>query len=219
MDGVINVAVLVYPGVEVIDMNGPIDVFIKANHFNGNKYRVYTVAESSEPIKSENTAVQIIPEYTLTTCPHTDILVIPGQIMATDSTESFGRGSDTLRSWIIGLAQTPETIIMSVCVGIYILAETGLLTNRKATTHFKALVEMQEKHSDIEFIKNVRFVPDGHFVTTGGVTSGIDGALYLVSVLDSPCTAQNVADIMVYNREASLPINTILYDNPFRWQK
>lgn len=213
MEGSINVAVLVYPGVEVIDMNGPIDVFIKANRFNGNKYRVYTVAESPEPVKSEHSAVQIIPEYTLTTCPRTDILIIPGQIMPTDSTEPFGRGSDTLRSWITGLAQTPETIIMSVCVGIYILAKTGLLANKKATTHFSALVDIQKEYKNITFIKNVRFVPDGNFITTGGVTSGIDGALYLVSMLDNPCTAQEVADIMVYNREASLPINTILYDN------
>lgn len=213
MNKVINVAVLVYPGVEVIDMNGPIDVFIKANSFNGNRYRVYTVAESPEPVKSENSAVQIIPEYTLTNCPRTDILVIPGQIMPTGSTESFGRGSDTLRSWITGLMQTPETIIMSVCVGIYILAKTGLLANRKATTHFQALVDIQKEYKDITFIKNVRFIPDGNFITTGGVTSGIDGALYLVSVLDSPCTAQKVADIMVYNREAPLPVNTILYDN------
>lgn len=206
----INVAVLIYPGVELIDMNGPIDVFVKANRYNQNRYRVYTIAESPEPIGSENSAVSIIPEFTLHSCPRTDILVIPGQIMPAGSPEPFGSGSDALRSWISRVNQTPGITIMSVCVGIYILAKTGLLANKKATTHYAALAAMQEQYPDITFIKNVRYVPDENRVTTGGVTSGIDGALYIVSLLDGASIAQKVADVMVYNRDAPLPPNTIL---------
>lgn len=208
----INVAVLIYPGVELIDMNGPIDVFVKANRYNQNRYRVYTIAESPEAIESERSAVRITPEYTLENCPRTDILVIPGQIMPAGSPESFGSGSDALRSWISRVSQTQGIIIMSVCVGIYILAKTGLLANKKATTHYAALEEMQEQYPDITFIKNVRYVSDGNMVTTGGVTSGIDGALYLVNVLDGPSIAQQVADVMVYNTDAPLPPHTILPD-------
>lgn len=207
-----NVAILIYPGVELIDMNGPIDVFVKANRYNQNRYNVYTVAESSEAIESERAAVRIIPEYTLENCPHTDILVIPGQIMPTGNPEPFGSGSDVLRSWISRISQNPKITIMSVCVGICILAKTGLLANKKATTHYDALPDMQEQYRDITFIRNVRYVDDHNIITTGGVTSGIDGALYLVSVLDGPSVAQKVADIMVYNREAPLPPNTILPD-------
>lgn len=206
----INVAILIYPGVEVIDMNGPIDVFVKANRYNQNKYKVYTIAESSEAIESELSAVHIIPKYTLENCPQTDILVIPGQIMPAGSPESFGSGSDVLRSWIIRQMQIPGITIMSVCVGIYILAKTGLLSNKNATTHYQALIGMQQQYPDITFIKNVRYVADENMVTTGGVTSGIDGALYLVSVLDGASIAQEVADVMVYNTDAPLPINTIL---------
>jgi transcriptional regulator GlxA family with amidase domain len=59
-------------------------------------------------------------------------------------------------------------------------------------------------------VKNVRYEADGNFVTTGGVTSGIDGALYLIGKIDGPDIAQTVADIMVYNRDAPLPPGTIL---------
>ncbi|TGD59740.1 DJ-1/PfpI family protein [Flavobacterium humi] len=210
MENNVNVAILIYPGVEVIDMNGPIDVFIKTNRYNNNKYRVFTVAESAGVIESEHSAVRIIPEYTLSNCPKPDILVIPGQIMPEGSPEPYGSGSDELVTWIKKQAQSEGATIMSVCVGIYFLVKTGLLNTKKATTHWAALEDIQKQYPDIDFIKNVRFVADGNIVSTGGVTSGIDGALYLVDQIDGAEIAQQVADIMVYNREAPLPPNTIL---------
>lgn len=206
-----NVAVLIYPGVEVIDMNGPIDVFIKANRYNQNKYRVFTVAESAKEIETERSTVRITPQYTLATCPRPDVIVIPGQIMPDTSPDPFGSGSDELVAWIKKQAQEHTgTTIISVCVGIYILARTGLLANKEATTHWAAISGMQQQYPDIRMIKNVRFVPDGNFITTGGVTSGIDGALYLVETKDGAAVAKEVADIMVYNRDAPLPPDTIL---------
>jgi len=104
---------------------------------------------------------------------------------------------------------------MSVCIGAYILARTGLLSGREATTHYASIADIQSQYHDIRFIKNVRYVPDDNFVTTGGITSGIDGALYLIEQMDDADIAQHVADIMVYNREAPLPPYTLLppYDN------
>lgn len=207
----INVAVLIYPGIETIDMNGPIDVFVKANRYNQNRYAVFTVAESAADIESELSVVRITPDYTLSNCPRPDIIVIPGQIMPKGSSASFGIGSDKLRDWIKEQAQHSGTIVMSVCVGIYIVAKTGLLTNRKATTHFKSISDVQDRYPEIQWIKNVRFVQDGNFITTGGVTSGIDGALHIIETTDGAEIAGTVADIMVYNRDAPLPPNTILH--------
>jgi len=56
----------------------------------------------------------------------------------------------------------------------------------------------------------VRYQQDGNLITTGGITSGIDGALHLIVQLDTPEIAQQVADIMVYNTKAPLPPGTIL---------
>lgn len=206
----LNVAVLTYPGVELIDMNGPIDVFVKTNRYTEGKYRLFTVAESVEDIESEASAVQISPQYTLYNCPNPDIVIIPGQIMPAGSSRRFGIGSESLLAWINKQAQQPGITIMSVCVGAYILANTGLLAGKRATTHFAVLNDMQQEYRNITFIKNVRFIADGSFITTGGVTSGIDGALHLIETVDGPSIAKNVADIMVYNREAPLPPDTIL---------
>lgn len=205
----INVAVLVYPGVEVTDLNGPIDVFTKADAYTQGRFQVFTVAESGSDINTERATVRIRPAYTLDNCPPPDIIVIPGQIVPGSPT-GCGGGSAALIAWLQEQARRPGITIMSVCVGAYILANTGLLNGRKATTHWAALEDFAKNYPEIEMIKNVRYVPDGAYVSTGGVTSGIDGALYLIEKIDGADKAQQVADILVYNREAPLPPGTIL---------
>lgn len=207
MAEIMNVAVLAYPGVELVDMNGPFDVFIKANRYNENRYNVFLLAESAKDIASEKSAVHITAKYNLADCPSPDIIVIPGQIL---DSGGFGTGSDKLIDWIKEQAKRNNVTIMSVCVGAYILAHTGLLDNRNATTHWQAISGIQEKYPDTRFIKNVRYEVSGNFITTGGVTSGIDGALYIIEMIDGPEIAQEVADVMVYNRNAPLPPGTIL---------
>lgn len=205
-----NVAILIYPGVEVIDMNGPVDVFVKANRLNFNKYKIFTVAESEDVIETEASVVRVTPEYTIDNCPRADVIVIPGQIMPLGSPRRFGKGSEKLIAWLRKQAQDPSTTIIAVCVGVYILANTGLLTGKQATTHYAAIDNIQQEYNGITFIKNVRFISAGNFITTGGVTSGIDGILYFISETEGADTAQSIADTMVYNRDAPLPPNTIL---------
>ena len=202
-----NVAILTYPDVEMVDMNGPLDTFVKANRYTDSFYNVYTVAETSDAIKSELGVVTITPSYSINNCPNPDIVVIPG---AVDAEGSHELGSPALVNWIKKQGENKSTVIMSVCIGAYILAQTGLLDGKKATTHYMALEDMQKEYPKTTFIKNVRFVEDGNIVTAGGITSGIDGALHLIEKFNGPAIAQHVADIMVYNRDAPLPPYTLL---------
>jgi transcriptional regulator GlxA family with amidase domain len=209
----IKVAVLIYPGVELVDMNGPIDVFLHANRyyadgFDKPRYKVYTVAETNEPVLSECKAVTIMPGYSIKSCPEPDIVVIPGRIEFSEKATSIPADQPII-DWIAEMGKKGK-VIMSVCVGLYSLAPTGLLDGKKATTHYLSIGLAVGKWPKIQFERNVRYVADGKFVTTGGVTSGIDGALYLVEQNDGAIIAQQVADIMVYNRDAPLPQWTLL---------
>ena len=205
-----NVAVLVYPGVELVDMNGPIDAFLKANYYNNGRYNVFTVSESEDEVASEADVVMIKPSYTFDNCPAPDIVVIPGQILKDGSSPGFGQGSVALLNWLRKLGADEKVTIMSVCVGAYILAKTGLLDDRKATTHYEAIKYLRDTYPKIILIYNCRFVQDGRFITTGGLTSGIDGALHLIEKLDGPVIAQHTADTLIYNRDAPLPPYTLL---------
>jgi transcriptional regulator GlxA family with amidase domain len=209
----IKVAVVIYSGVELVDMNGPIDVFLHANRyydrsFDDPRYNVYTVAETSHPVLSECKAVTIMPGYSIKSCPEPDVVVIPGRIKLDKSAESIPADQPII-DWIKEMGKKGK-LIMSVCVGMYSLAPTGLLDGKKATTHYLSIGYATTKWPKIQFEKNVRYVHDGNFITTGGITSGIDGALYFVELHDGPIIAQQVADIMVYNRDAPLPPWTLL---------
>lgn len=201
MDQPLRVAILVYGSVELLDMNGPLDTFVKANRFNNGRYQVYTVAVAAGSIQSEKGALTITPQYDITNCPEPDLIVIPGIIDA--------QVPDTLTAWILEMGQKGKQI-MSVCIGFFILAKTGLLSGKQATTHYLAFTQAEQEYPDVRLVKNVRFVRDGAFITTAGITSGIDGALAIVEAYDGSAIAQQTADVLIYNRDAPLPPYTLL---------
>ncbi|MCW3110171.1 MAG: transcriptional regulator, AraC family [Segetibacter sp.] len=201
-----NVAVIIYKGIELVDMNGPIDVFLHANSFNNSRYHVYTVAASPAAIHSEWKVVTITPEYTLDNCPDPDIIVVPGTL---NDKGSPNVADTVIVNWVKQMADSKK-IILSVCIGLYTLAKSGILSCRKATTHYLSINYIHTNYPDIDLVKNVRFVEDGNIISTGGITSGIDGALHLIEKYDGATVAQQVADIMVYNRSSPLPPYTIL---------
>lgn len=202
--GKMKVAVVVYNGVEVVDMNGPIDVFTKTNRIR-NHYYVYTVAADDTLVQSEQCAVAIKPRYNLRNCPRPDIVIIPGcppdvvtQLLADTA---FGR---KVLGWVTELGKDPEKEIMAVCTGVLLLGKTGLLDGRKATTHYLALDELAQLYPAVQVVRNVRFAEDRNTVTTAGITSGIDGALHLVEKYEGKAVADSVAHIMVYNRSCPM---------------
>lgn len=201
MEAQMKVAVLTYNGVEVVDMNGPIDVFLKANRYNNNKYQIYTVAATMAPIQSEGKVVTITPQYDITNCPEPDLIVIPGIIQL--------EVDPAMIEWVKQMGEKGKKI-MSVCIGLYTLAKTGLLSGKQATTHYQLIDDIHQQYPEIQLVKNVRVVKDGNYMSTGGITSGIDGALYVVAEHDGEVIAQQTADVMIYNREAPLPPYTIL---------
>jgi transcriptional regulator GlxA family with amidase domain len=215
MKDLLNVAVLIFDGVELVDMNGPLDVFLHANRLKkGPRYNVYTIAADAGPVLSEAKAVSILPQYTLDHSIDHDIIVIPGRL-AFDGKSTSILAEKQVIAWIKkkGLewaGKVGEKVIMSVCVGLYSLAETKLLDKKNATTHYLSMDYAHTNWPAINLVKNVRYVEDGLFITTGGVTSGIDGALALIKRINGADIAQQVANIMVYTMDAPLPPGTIL---------
>lgn len=172
----INIAVLVYDGVVLQDFTGPIEVFSKAKKLTKGKYNLFTVAQDDKAISTENDFLKVTPDYSFSNMPEADYLIIPGgsmpvvnQMMEKENIINFIKAHDK-----------KHTKIVSICTGSYLLANTGLLGNKKATTHYFVADDFSKLFNDIEVIKNVRFVDEGQYITSSGVTSGIDTALYIV---------------------------------------
>lgn len=190
-----TVAILIFPGVELLDFAGPFEVFSAARRrFDAPErlFDVFTVAESTAPIRCNN-PVTVVPDYTLGTCPPADILVIPG-----------GQGTRTainrpeLVAWIRTRAAAAE-IATSVCTGSFLLAQADLLEGKTATTHWGSVERMRESFPDTTVREQVRWVDEGAVITSAGVSAGIDMALHVVARLYGAEAAATTARWIEYD--------------------
>jgi len=182
-----TVAILIFPGVELLDFTGPFEVFSAArvNFATPDRlFNVFTVAESLEPLRCYN-PVTVVPDYTLENCPPADILVVPG---------GYGTRSAVNRAplidWLRSRAAAAE-VTTSVCTGSFLLAQAGLLDRRAATTHWGSIQRMRDAYPGLEVREHVRWVDEGAVVSSAGVSAGIDMALHIVARLygaDAACT-------------------------------
>jgi putative intracellular protease/amidase len=168
--GSIPVAFLVSEGAVMIDFAGPWEVFqdVSVPGREGDAFRLYTVAETTKPIRTSG-GMTIVPDYTFATAPAPKVIVIPAQ---------SGRNEATLE-WIRRSARSAD-VIMSVCTGAFILARTGLLSGKAATTHHTGYRSLAVQFPDVHVKQGARFVEEGPLATAGGLSSGIDLALRVV---------------------------------------
>jgi len=172
-------AILIFDGVQIIDYTGPYEVF------GGAGIQVFTVATSTAPITT-NMGMKVTPHYSLDEAPPADVLLIPGG--GVSATQQDQR----VLKWIQDRSKQAEYVV-SVCNGAYILARTGLLDGLTATTTAGLIDGLAAAAPKVKVVRDQRYVDNGKFITTAGLSSGIDGALYVVSKLFGQAQAQLVA--------------------------
>src|SRR5438094_6769120 len=180
-----SVAILLFDNAEVIDYAGPWEVFGEAG------FKVFTVAEKRAPINAVF-GQKIVPDYTFANSPTADILLIPGGGVRN------AVANPALIKWVQTNAQKSKQV-MSVCTGAFILSKAGLLDDLSATTIEHAIEDLQKVSPKTRVVHDQRYVDNGKIITTAGLSSGIDGALYVVSKMRGKAFAQMVALNMEYN--------------------
>ena len=168
--GSIPVAFLLSEGAVVIDFCGPWEVFENVNVPSRARdvFHLYTVAETTKSIRASG-GMRIIPEYTFETAPAPKIIVIPAQ----------NGQSEAMLEWIRKSSKNTD-VTMSVCTGVFVLASTGLLSGKSATTFHSAFSDFAFQFPDIQLKRGARFVENGNLATSGGLSSGIDLSLRVV---------------------------------------
>jgi len=188
--GPINVAFVISKGAVLIDFAGPWEVFqdatVPGRDMMDSAFHLYTVAETLNPIAVSG-GLQIVPNYTFQNAPPPKIIVIPAQNGA----------SDVMLDWIRKASKTTD-VTMSVCTGAYVLAATGLLNGKSATTHHTAYTDLAMQFPDVKVLRGVRFVEEGNLATAGGLTSGMDLALRTVGRYFDPEAIQRTAFELEY---------------------
>ena len=186
--GSIPVAFLVSEGAVIIDFCGPWEVFQDVN-VPGRQdapFRLYTVAETTAPIRASG-GMKIVPDYTLKDAPAPKVIVIPAQ----------SKPSEAVLEWIREATKNTD-VTMSVCTGAFVLAKTGLLSGKAATTFHARFRLFAAQFPDVHLRRGARFVEDGNLATAGGLSSGIDLALRVVERYFGREIAQQTAYDMEY---------------------
>jgi putative intracellular protease/amidase len=150
-----------------------------------------TVAEQAGPVRS-TPGPQTVAEHSFDTCPQLDLLLLPGGIGTIPQL-----ANEALLEFLRARSRSAE-FSMSVCSGSAILARAGLLDGRRATSNkifFKLATDQSEK---VEWVPGARWVEDGSFVTSSGVSAGTDMALGVISRLYGRQRAEAVALVTEY---------------------
>ncbi|PXW09782.1 DJ-1/PfpI family protein [Chryseobacterium sp. CBTAP 102] len=198
-----NVAFLIYDQVEALDLNGPLDVFVKADAIHPNSYHCFTVGKTKEPIYMEANTMAVIPTYDIHTCPKPDMIVVPGanpeHITKYLEDKDF---QETVLQWI-KTHYDSGTVVFTICTGSMLLSGTGILENHDVTTHSMLLDTLEQYNPQANVIRNVRYVDQEQLITTARITAGIDAALYMVGKHHGQEIMDKVIHIFEYQNKKS----------------
>lgn len=172
-----TVAILAVPGVQLLDVAGPLDVLAEANTQLGrNYYRPLVVGLTAAPIHSSS-GVRLMPDTTIAKAQdeafHT--LLVAGAPHASDLDPS-----QSLSRWLIERTKRARRY-GSICSGAFLLACCGLLDGRRVTTHWSVASRLASEFPKVEVDPDAIYVADGKVRTAAGVTAGLDLALSLVT--------------------------------------
>lgn len=185
---------VLFPGFELLDVFGPLEMF---GHLGG-VIECVTVAEQAGPVASAQ-AVRAVADHGFAAAPPFDLLLIPGGIGTRAEVDNPAM-LDFLR------ARVPRAdLTLTVCTGTALVARTGLLDGRRATTNKAVFGWVAEQGPNVEWVRAARWVEDGRFFTSSGVSAGMDMALAVIAKLAGQDTADALATGTEYewHRDAS----------------
>ena len=194
-----KIGIVVFDGFDELDAIGPYEVFGHARRFGGDVDVELVTLDGADEVVASN-GLRVRPHGRLAEA--VDVVVVPGGGW-NDRAEHGARAEAERGGLPDALARLHRqgTTVATVCTGGMLAATAGLTTGRPAVTHHGALDELRASGADVI---DARVVDDGDLVTAGGVTSGIDLALWLVERELGRELADTVADEMEYERRGDV---------------
>jgi transcriptional regulator GlxA family with amidase domain len=198
---------LVLPGVNMLDLAGPMQVFhVAATLGAGYTLRFWSL----EPNVVSAQGMPIGPLEPLGPVDSTDLVVIAGLNL-----QPYASGAMTLHPAIpiwLDAAYRQGAHLAAVCTGAFVLGEIGLLDGRRCTTHWSSVDQLQLRYPAAKVLDDVLYMHDGRITTSAGIATGIDMALSLVEQAYGPAlTAQVARALVVYLRRDSAHSQSSVY--------
>lgn len=179
-----RIGIFVYDGVMALDAVGPADVFGLANVMvrqedpaASQQYDICMVGPRKGSVRT-STGFRIAADLTLPdTDPAFDTLVVPGGFDPRDGDAALALPG--VKPWLLRAARQSRRVA-SICTGAVLLAKLGLLSGRRATTHWFFCDNLKNDFPAVTVEPDSLWIKDGKIYTSAGITSGIDLALALV---------------------------------------
>jgi transcriptional regulator GlxA family with amidase domain len=183
------IGIVVFPVAEELDFVGPYEAFGMMS-MQDPEWQPVLISETGGVVRCAH-GLRVTTDYSFNDAPALDVILIPGGLGTRKEMDNprmieFVREKSGSASWVT-----------SVCTGALILHRAGLLSGKRATTHWSAIQALRGL-GDVQVEDGDRYVHDGNVITSAGVSAGIDMALYLVSLLKDAATALNVQKFMEY---------------------
>ncbi len=192
----LNIGILVFDDVEALDLAGPYEVFTTAARVHGRSmpgeelFRCVLIAADMQPVRAR-AGLRVLPDRILLPAADIDVLIVPGGDI------SQAVNDMAVIDWVRQQAQH-ASIVASVCTGAFLLAKAGLLDGLTVTTHWEDQADLQAQFSGIKVEGDLSWIDCGKFVTSGGISAGVDMSLHLVERLAGRKLALATARQMEY---------------------
>lgn len=188
-DKKLTVGGVLYPGFELLDLFGPLEMY---SLMGAEQVEIILVAEDSAPVPSAmgqdiSHGPKASPDHTFADAPQLDVLVLPGGFGTIPQLEN-----SALLTFLAAQAEHAR-VVSSVCTGSALLARAGLLEGRRATSNKQIFSLATSQPGNIDWVEAARWVEDGKFFTSSGVSAGIDMSLAVIASLFSQDVAEGIA--------------------------
>jgi len=187
----VNIGIFIYDQAEVLDFSGPFEVFSTAKRMGANDWNIYLISEFMAPVVARG-GYCVQPHYSINDHPIIDVLVVVGGVHTNELDKP------QVIEWIRSIDRLAKKVV-SVCTGAFLLAKADLLNGLTVTTHWEDVPDLVDTFPLLDVVTDTRWVSNGKYVTSGGISAGIDMSLYLVSELHSLKLAESVAYQMDYH--------------------
>ena len=189
-----TIGAVIFPGFELLDLFGPLEMFGMLEDTPS----IRMVAATMDPVASRQGPLSVV-DQTFADGAAFDLLLVPGGPGTRPGVED-----KTLIQWL-GQASDASALVTTVCTGSALLARTGRLDGVSATSNKAAFKWVMEQGPKVDWKPEARWVEDGKFMTSSGVSAGMDMALAAVQRLYGEAEAERVATRTEYDwkRDAS----------------
>ena len=195
--GAIHVGVVLFDDYEMLDVYGPLELLagcsvLPSGPSRGKVKLSFVSSETSGAVRPKDGPLTLTDMNINETDCKFDVLFIPGGM----GTRRLSKNAEFLAK--LGRLSEKASLVMTVCTGSLLLAATGLLDGKSATTNKMAFEEIQRSHPKVEWKRSARWCVDGKFYTSSGVAAGIDLTHFFVEELFGAKVAKQTSKLAEY---------------------